>query len=66
MTRIGFVYPHSTIPTPEVRLYDALAICMYEMTRRLARGTYRYTLRLQHPVNPAPPTLRRGPAFRLP
>lgn len=35
--RIGFVYPHSIIPTPEVRLYDALAICMYEMTRRLAR-----------------------------
>lgn len=37
MTRIAFVYPHSTIPTPDVRLYDALAICMYEMTRRLAR-----------------------------
>ncbi|MGH3078140.1 MAG: hypothetical protein ACRDPZ_08145 [Gaiellaceae bacterium] len=35
-------------------------------TRRLARGTYRYTLRLQHPVNPAPPTLRQGPPFRLP
>jgi hypothetical protein len=35
-------------------------------TRRLARGTYRYTLRLQHPVNPAPPTLRQSPPFRLP
>jgi glycosyltransferase involved in cell wall biosynthesis len=35
--RIAFVYPHSIVPTPEVRLYDALAICMYEMTRRLAR-----------------------------
>jgi hypothetical protein len=35
-------------------------------TRGLARGTYRYTLRLQHPVNPAPPTLRQGPPFRLP
>jgi hypothetical protein len=34
--------------------------------RRLARGTYRYTLRLQHPVNPAPPTVRQGPPFRLP
>ena len=35
-------------------------------TRRLARGTYRFTLRLQHPVNPAAPTLRQGPPFRLP
>jgi hypothetical protein len=34
--------------------------------RRLAAGTYRYTLRLVHPVNPAPPTLRSGPPFRLP
>ena len=35
-------------------------------TRRLARGTYGFTLRLQHPVNPAAPTLRQGPPFRLP
>ena len=35
-------------------------------TRRLARGTYRFTLSLVHPVNPAPPTLRQGPLFRLP
>lgn len=35
-------------------------------TRRLAPGRYRYTLRLQHPVNPAPPTVRRGPTFALP
>jgi hypothetical protein len=35
-------------------------------TRRLKAGTYRYTLRLVHPVNPAPPTVRRGPVFRLP
>ena len=35
-------------------------------TRRLAPGAYRYTIRLDHPVNPAPPTLRRGPVFRLP
>jgi hypothetical protein len=34
--------------------------------RGLARGTYRYTLSLQHPVNPAPPTVRTGPAFALP
>ena len=34
--------------------------------RRLAPGTYRYTLSLVHPVNPAPATLRRGPPFRLP
>ena len=34
--------------------------------RRLAPGTYRYTLRLVHPVNPAPPTLRQGPPFQLP
>jgi hypothetical protein len=35
-------------------------------TRRLRAGTYRYTLRLVHPVNPAAPTLRQGPVFRLP
>jgi len=35
-------------------------------TRRLKAGTYRYTLRLVHPVNPAPPTIRVGPRFRLP
>ena len=35
-------------------------------SRRLAPGTYRYTLRLVHPVNPAPPTLREGPPFSLP
>jgi hypothetical protein len=34
--------------------------------RRLKPGTYRYTLRLVHPVNPAAPTVRRGPVFRLP
>jgi hypothetical protein len=34
--------------------------------RGLAPGTYRYTLTLQHPVNPAPPTVRAGPAFALP
>ena len=32
-------------------------------TRHLSRGTYRYTLRLVHPVNPAPPTVRAGPAL---
>jgi hypothetical protein len=35
-------------------------------SRRLRAGTYRYTLQLVHPVNPAPPTLRTGPSFRLP
>ena len=35
-------------------------------TRRLKAGTYRYTIRLIHPVNPAPATLRRGPGFSLP
>jgi hypothetical protein len=34
--------------------------------RQLKPGTYRYTLRLVHPVNPASPTVRRGPSFRLP
>ena len=33
--------------------------------RRLAPGTYRYTIRLWHPVNPAPPTVRQGPPFRF-
>ncbi|HUF01604.1 MAG TPA: hypothetical protein VMN35_04185 [Gaiellaceae bacterium] len=35
-------------------------------SRTLRPGTYRYTLRLVHPVNPASPTLRAGPQFRLP
>ena len=35
-------------------------------SRSLSPGSYRYTLRLVHPVNPAPPTLRQGPAFTLP
>jgi hypothetical protein len=35
-------------------------------TRRLRAGTYRYTLQLVHPVNPAAPTVRAGPRFRLP
>ena len=34
--------------------------------RRLKPGTYRYTIRLVHPVNPATPTTRQGPSFRLP
>ncbi|HEX4746398.1 MAG TPA: hypothetical protein VFU99_05895 [Gaiellaceae bacterium] len=35
-------------------------------TRRLKPGTYRYTLRLVHPVNPAPATVRQSPTFALP
>ena len=35
-------------------------------SRSLGPGSYRYTLRLVHPVNPAPPTLRQSPAFTLP
>ncbi len=35
-------------------------------TRRLKTGTYRYTIRLIHPVNPAPATVRQGPGFVLP
>jgi hypothetical protein len=35
-------------------------------TRRLKAGTYRYTIRLVHPVNPAPATVRAGPTFLLP
>ena len=35
-------------------------------TRRLKAGTYRYTIRLIHPVNPAPATVRQGPGFGLP
>ena len=34
--------------------------------RRLAPGSYRYRLRLVHPVNPAAPTIRDGAIFRLP
>jgi hypothetical protein len=34
--------------------------------RSLAPGSYRYTLTLVHPVNPAPPTVRTGPVFTLP
>jgi hypothetical protein len=32
----------------------------------LGKGSYRYRLKLVHPVNPAPPTLRDGPVFQLP
>jgi hypothetical protein len=35
-------------------------------SRRLRPGTYRYTVELVHPVNPAPPTLVTGRPFRLP
>jgi hypothetical protein len=35
-------------------------------TRRLRPGRYRYTLSLVHPVNPAPPALRRSAPFLLP
>jgi len=35
-------------------------------SRALRPGSYRYALRLVHPVNPAPPTVRTGPPFRLP
>jgi hypothetical protein len=34
--------------------------------RRLRSGTYRYRVVLVHPVNPAAPTVRTGPAWRLP
>ncbi len=34
--------------------------------RRLKAGRYRYTIRLIHPVNPAPATVRAGSAFALP
>jgi hypothetical protein len=34
--------------------------------RRLGAGAYRYRLKLVHPVNPAAPTIRDGPVFRLP
>jgi len=34
-------------------------------TRRLEPGRYRYTVSLQHPVNPGPATIRKGPVFRL-
>ena len=36
-SRIAQVYPHSDIPLPAPRLYDALAIVNYELGRRLAR-----------------------------
>src|SRR5262245_33930418 len=35
-------------------------------TRHLSPGKYRYTIRLVHPVNPAPATVRVGPSFSLP
>jgi hypothetical protein len=35
-------------------------------TRQLKPSRYRYTIRLIHPVNPAPATVRTGPAFGLP
>src|SRR5262249_15912259 len=35
-------------------------------SKPLAPGAYRYTISLVQPVNPAPPTVRAGPPFRLP
>ena len=35
-------------------------------SRALGPGAYRYTLRLVHPVNPGPATMRQGPVFSLP
>ena len=55
--------------TKMVRRGRALAgdLVQVEFARRhLGPGTYRYRLRLVHPVNPAPPTLRDGPLFQLP
>jgi hypothetical protein len=34
--------------------------------KRLSRGTYVYRVRLVHPVNPAPPTLRESAPLQLP
>jgi hypothetical protein len=34
--------------------------------RRLGPGAYRYRLKLVHPVNPGPATVRDGPVFRIP
>jgi glycosyltransferase involved in cell wall biosynthesis len=36
--RIGLVYPHSQFPSDQFKLFDALAIVTYELTRRLAQG----------------------------
>jgi glycosyltransferase involved in cell wall biosynthesis len=35
--KIALVYPHSIIPVPRVRVFDALAIVNYEIARRLAK-----------------------------
>ncbi len=35
--RIGWVYPHSRFPSADFKLFDALAVVTYELTRRLAR-----------------------------
>ncbi len=35
--KIALVYPHSIIPVPHVRVFDALAVVNYEMARRLAK-----------------------------
>jgi hypothetical protein len=42
------------------------AIVVTFAPRRLGRGTYRYRLKLVHPVNPGAPTVRESRAFRLP
>jgi len=38
--KIAQVYPHSDIPLPHTRLYDALAIVNYELGRRLAQRNH--------------------------
>jgi hypothetical protein len=66
MVRVERASTHSTKLVKRGRLEVGELAQVDLGPRRLGPGDYRYTLRLIHPVNPAPPTLRQGPPFALP
>ena len=61
--RIGLVYPHSRFPTDEFKLFDALAIVTFELTRRLALG-HEVTVYARQGSGDKPAESRDGVEFR--
>jgi glycosyltransferase involved in cell wall biosynthesis len=57
------VYPHSRFPTDSFRLFDALAIVTYELTRRLAQG-HEVTVYARQEGGDQPSEMREGVEFR--
>ncbi len=61
--KIGLVYPHSRFPSGNFKLYDALAIVTYEMTRRLAQS-HEVTVYARREADDQPSERRDGVEFR--